>query len=100
MPRINRRKALAYGFALAFALEAKDGGAQSIGQYIDDALITSKLKAQLTNDLGANLINIETKNGIVRLSGTAESRLAAIHAEQLAWAIEGVRAVQNELIRD
>jgi osmotically-inducible protein OsmY len=98
--KIDRRKALAYAFALAFALEAKDGGAQSLGQYVDDAVITSKLKAQLANDLGANLINVETRNGMVRLSGTAESRVAAIHAEQVAWSIQGVRAVQNELIRD
>jgi len=100
MRSFDRRQVLAYSFALAFALEAKDGGAQSVGQYVDDAVITSKIKAQLANDFGANLINVETKNGVVRLSGTAETRLAALHAEQVAWGTQGVRAVQNELIRD
>jgi osmotically-inducible protein OsmY len=100
MHEIDRRTTLILLSALAFTLTAGTGAAQSIGQYVDDALITAKLKAQMSNDFGANQINVETKNGVVRLSGVAESRLAAVHAEQLAWSIQGVRAVQNELLRD
>ena len=99
MRSIDRRAALALSFAVALALAASDGEAQSVGQYVDDALITTKLKAQISAELGANLISIETKSGIVRLSGTAESQLAAVRAGQIALSIEGVRGVQNELLR-
>ncbi len=97
MRRITRRTALALPFAVAFAIRASDGEAQSLGQYVDDAVITSTLKARISGEFGANLINIETKNGVVRLSGAAETRMAAARAVQLAMSIEGVKAVQNEL---
>lgn len=97
MRKIARRAALALPFAVAFAISASDGEAQTVGQYVDDALITAKLKARISAEFGANLINIETKNGVVRLSGTAETSLAAARAVQLATSIEGVRAVQNQL---
>ena len=97
MREIDRRTVLALLLAFAVPFAVGDGRGQSIGQYIDDAMITSMLKARMSNDLGANQINVETRNGIVRLSGVAESRLALVHAEQLAWSIEGVKGVQNEL---
>lgn len=99
MRRITRRAALALPFAVAFAISASDGEAQTVGQYVDDALITAKLKAQISSEFGASLVDIETKNGVVRLSGAAESPLAAVRAEQMAWSIEGVKGVRNELLR-
>jgi osmotically-inducible protein OsmY len=100
MSGIDRRTLLLSSLAFALMAKVGDAAAQSLGQYVDDAIITTKLKAQISNDFGANQIDVETKNGVVRLYGVAESRRAAIHAEQLAWSIQGVRAVQNELLRD
>ena len=97
MRRISRRAALALPFAVAFALSASDGEAQTLGQFVDDAVITSTLKAKISSEFGANLINIETKNGVVRLSGAAETGMAAARAVQLAMGIDGVKAVRNEL---
>lgn len=97
MRKLDRRTALAFSLAVAVMLSAGDAHAQSIGQYVDDALITSKLRAKISSEFGANLIDVETKNGVVRLSGTAESRMAAGRAEQLAWSIEGVKGVRSEL---
>lgn len=97
MRKLDRRTALAFSLAVAYAISASDGEAQTLGQYVDDAVITATLKAKISSEFGANLINIETKNGVVRLSGAAETRMAAARAAQLAIGIEGVKAVQNEL---
>lgn len=97
MRKLARRTALALPFAVAFAFSASDGEAQTLGQFVDDAVITSTLKAKISSESGANLINIETKNGVVRLSGAAETGMAAARAVQLAMGIDGVKAVRNEL---
>lgn len=96
-PVLTRRTALALPFAVAFAIRASDGEAQTLGQFVDDAVITSTLKARISSEFGANLINIETKNGMIRLSGAAETGLAAARAVQLAMGVDGEKAVQNEL---
>ena len=97
MRKLARRTVLALPFVVAFAFSASDGEAQALGQFVDDAVITSTLKAKISSEFGANLINIEKKHGVVRLSGAAETGMAAARAVHLAMGIEGVKAVQNEL---
>ena len=65
----------------------------------DDATLTSDVKAKLAADstLPASAISVETKNGVVTLSGTVNSEAEKSRAEQIAKGVEGVKLVTNNL---
>lgn len=69
------------------------------GEYIDDTVITGKIKAEIFND--ANLksaeINVETFKGRVQLSGFVSSRADMDRAVALARAVHGVTSVSNDM---
>jgi hyperosmotically inducible protein len=67
---------------------------------IDDAVITTKLKAQIVKDdaLKLSQIDVTTTQGVVRLSGAVDTRAAVARAEELARAIDGVKRVENALV--
>ena len=70
-----------------------------VGAAIDDAGITTKVKAALAVDpaLSAARIEVHTDNGIVRLDGPAPDEAAKARATVLAGAPQGVRGVDNRL---
>jgi osmotically-inducible protein OsmY len=72
----------------------------STGQYVDDSVITSKVKTQLANDdfLKSFQISVETYKGTVQLSGFVDSKAAADKAREIASGVGGVKAVKNNLI--
>jgi len=67
--------------------------------FIDDATITTKLKAEIVKDdaLKVSQIDITTTQGVVRLSGAVDTPAAVARAEELAHGIEGVKRVENGL---
>ncbi len=67
---------------------------------IDDATITAKVNADLARDpdLSALKINVDTVDGKVTLNGPAPSTVARDRAETIAKAVEGVTAVNNQLV--
>ncbi|HZE92258.1 MAG TPA: BON domain-containing protein [Rhizobacter sp.] len=66
---------------------------------VSDAVITSAVKAQLAADrnLSATKVDVDTDGGRVALRGTAPSQAAKAHATELASAVKGVVAVDNQL---
>ncbi|CAM5779954.1 BON domain-containing protein [Rhizobacter fulvus] len=70
-----------------------------IGNKIDDAMITTSVKAELAKDanLSAMKINVDTSQGRVVLKGSAPSNEAREHATTLAQNVKGVVAVDNQL---
>lgn len=91
-------------FALAamLALSAAAVGAQSdrsAGAVIDDAAITSKVKAALVKDSTTKAadINVDARNGVVQLSGFVDSDAARKRAESIAGGVKGVSTVHNNL---
>lgn len=72
---------------------------QSASTQIDDATITSKVKTKLSADPEVNPFNIDvdTDDGIVRLSGKVEKERARDEAQRLAVATRGVRGVINNI---
>lgn len=70
------------------------------GKFIDDAWITTKVKAQLLKDEGFKglSVKVDTSKGIVQLSGNVSSPEQIIRAEKIALGVEGVKAVRNELL--
>ena len=73
--------------------------ANSVGAEIDDGVITTKVKsALLADDTVKGLdINVDTAQGVVRLSGAVDSQAQVDMATQIAKGVEGVKDVQNEL---
>ena len=76
-------------------------GRESGKEYVDDATITTKVKTQLASDVGltpANQIHVETYKQVVQLSGFVDSAAHRAEAESIARNVEGVDAVQNNII--
>ena len=73
---------------------------ESTGQYVDDSVITTKVKALLAGDdfLKSFQISVETYKGIVQLSGFVNSQQAVDKAGQIARGVKGVQSVKNNLI--
>lgn len=73
---------------------------EGTGGYIDDSVITAKVKSAILTDpdLKVLQINVETFKGVVQLSGFVDSRQTATRAEELAGTINGVKGVKNNLI--
>ncbi|MEE4607687.1 MAG: BON domain-containing protein [Desulfobacteraceae bacterium] len=72
----------------------------STGEFVDDSVITTKVKAKLAaEDWTSPLkISVETFKGIVQLSGFVNSKEQVEWAGNLARSVQGVRAVKNDLI--
>ena len=73
---------------------------ESTGEYVDDSVITTKVKSLLAEDdfLKSFQISVETYKGIVQLSGFVNSRQAVDKAGQIARSVQGVKSVRNNLI--
>ena len=88
--------AVALVSVVACAPTAKQEGT---GQYIDDTVITAKVKAALIEDptTKATEINVETFKGVVQLSGFVTSQAASNRAVELARGVAGVKSVKNDM---
>jgi len=75
-------------------------GQETVGSYVDDAAITTAIKAKFVDDkvVSAASISVETLNGIVQLSGFAKSTAEKSQAEQIARASKNVRSVRNDIV--
>jgi hyperosmotically inducible protein len=72
---------------------------QPVGSYIDDATITTQVKARFAEDplVSAMAIQVETLKGTVQLSGFAKSSAERAAAERIAKNVSGVTRVLNEV---
>ncbi|MEW5789055.1 MAG: BON domain-containing protein [Pseudomonadota bacterium] len=70
---------------------------QTVGEYVDDAAITARIKARFAEDptVSALAISVETLNGTAQLSGFAKTAEERMRAERLARDTPGVRQVNN-----
>ena len=72
---------------------------EGTGEYVDDVVITSKVKAAILGEptLKSAEINVEIFKGIVQLSGFVSSQAAASKAVELARTVKGVSSVKNDM---
>ncbi|NTV11579.1 MAG: BON domain-containing protein [Zoogloea sp.] len=70
---------------------------ESVGEYVDDATITTRVKAALAKaeNVPSTAIKVETYRGVVQLSGFVDSDAIAKRAVEVARAVPGVRSVQS-----
>jgi len=86
--------------AVSLTACAPTATSEGTGEYIDDAVITSKVKAAFAADptVKATEVQVETFKGTVQLSGFVESRESAQKAVQLARDVKGVKEVRNNTV--
>jgi osmotically-inducible protein OsmY len=74
-------------------------GQETVGAYIDDTTITTQVKARFVDntEVDAAAISVETLKGTVMLSGFAKNATEKATAEKIAWGVNGVKAVKNEI---
>jgi hyperosmotically inducible protein len=72
---------------------------RTLGENIDDAGITTTVKAKLAAEKIATLtrIDVDTNQGVVALNGTVQTESMKVRAEQIARQVKGVRDVINNL---
>lgn len=91
-----------FGLFIAFSLSSCSGSRlhESTGEYFDDVMLTSKIKASILGDARTKFlqIHVETFKGVVQLSGFVDSQAAADQAVHLARTVQGVKQVNNSLI--
>ncbi|MGD9773459.1 BON domain-containing protein [Diaphorobacter sp.] len=98
-------RAIAFALLAASAVVTTTGCAvvreqQTVGSYVDDAGITTAIKARMIEDktVSATAINVETLNGTVQLSGFAKSQAEKDRAEDIARGTKHVRSVRNSIV--
>jgi osmotically-inducible protein OsmY len=81
------------------ALVADAAGGRSMGEKIDDAWITTKVKTKLSTEHVKSLVNVDvdTKDGVVHLQGMVPTMEDKAQAERLARDTDGVISVMNDL---
>ena len=72
---------------------------ESTGQYVDDTVITTRVKATILDEPGLKSaeINVETFKGVVQLSGFVSSLANINRAVELARGVKGVTSVKNDM---
>ena len=72
-------------------------GQETVGAYVDDASITTSVKARYVDnkEVDASSIKVETLNGTVMLSGFAKNATERSTAESIAMNVKGVKSVKN-----
>lgn len=85
---------------IAFTACGSTSTRQSTGEYVDDTVITTKVKSLLAADdlLKSFKISVETYDGSVQLSGFVNSQDAANKAASITRSVRGVKSVKNDLI--
>jgi osmotically-inducible protein OsmY len=103
MKQVSRILSLLF---VAFALVSVLGCAptetrerQPVGEYVDDSVITAKVKAAILNDPEVSVmeVSVETYDGVVQLSGFVSTRAQANRAIELARGVSGVKSVKDDM---
>lgn len=72
----------------------------STGEYVDDTIITTKVKSALLRDEAVKsfAVSVETVKQVVQLSGFVNTAEQKVAAGKDAWAVAGVKDVRNDLV--
>ena len=83
-----------------FAACASTRTHESAGAYVDDSVITTKVKSLLAQDdfLKSFQISAETYQGTVQLSGFVNSQKAVDKSAEITRSVKGIKSIKNNLI--
>jgi osmotically-inducible protein OsmY len=100
MTRSNRFTAFLFAILLVSLIGcASTSKQEGTGEYVDDAVITAKVKAAIFNEptLKAVEINVETYKGVVQLSGFVSTQADINKAVEVARGVNGVKSIKNDM---
>ena len=100
MKQLKYFSALVMTLALLFSFGCASTATQEgTGEYVDDSVITTKVKAAIFNEpsLKSAEINVETFKGVVQLSGFVNSQSDINTAVTVARGVAGVQSVKNDM---
>lgn len=85
--------------AAADTRQVGSGAGQAAAGKVDDAQITSRVSASLMGDkeLSNVQIDVDTRDGVVTLSGPVPSSTAKARANEIAHGVKDVKSVNNQL---
>jgi len=86
--------------ALALVACASTNKQEGTGEYFDDSVLTTKVKAALLKDPAVSglAVNVETFKGVVQLSGFVKTGSERNRAVELAREVPGVKQVKNDIL--
>ena len=76
-------------------------GQETTGQYVDSAAITTQVKTKLASEGSAELfsqVKVTTLEDVVQLAGFVKNDADKARAEQIAWTVDGVKKVENDIV--
>ena len=100
MKQLKRISTLFFAVLLISAAGcASTSKSEGTGEYVDDTVITTKVKAAIFNEptLKSAEINVETFKGVVQLSGFVSSQANIYKAVEVARNVKGVTNVRNDM---
>jgi len=73
---------------------------ETVGQKVDDAAVVAKIKAELLKspDVSGLAVNVDARNGVVTLSGSARTEAERTKAADIAKRADGVAKVDNKIV--
>lgn len=94
-----KRSALLILSALLLGLAGCATERQAVGEYFDDATVTTRVKKAIYDEpsLKVTEISVKTVDNVVQLTGTVKSRAESAKAAELARNVKGVKSVKNDL---
>ena len=95
-----RNSLMIVALAASVAACSAISGRETTGEYVDDATITTKVKAAIFDDPSLKVlqVNVETFQNVVQLSGFVDSTQSENRAVELARNVSGVRSVKDDII--
>jgi osmotically-inducible protein OsmY len=99
VPRLVKIMVCAVSLSAAFGCSSTRTH-ESAGEYVDDSVVTTRVKAAIFDEMSLKTfqINVKTYQGTVQLSGFVDSAQHAQQAADLARKVPGVKEVHNDLI--
>ena len=73
---------------------------EGTGEYLDDGVVTTKVKAAIFNEpsLKSTEITVETFKGVVQLSGFVRTQADVDKAVEVASRVKGVASIKNDMV--
>jgi len=98
--RAFRQSIAILAITVALAGCAAISGRETAGEYVDDATVTARVKAEIFKDstLKTMEISVETMQDVVQLSGFVDSAQSKSKAGDIARNVEGVHGLRNNLV--
>ena len=101
MTQLNNRFSTFFLIALMIFLLgcASTSKQEGTGEYFDDTVVTTKVKAAILNEpsLKSAEINVETFKGVVQLSGFVNSQADINKAVEVVRKVNGVKSIKNDM---